>query len=257
MIIRTHPTPTDPQRVLLISQQQHARLAGTLARHWQAPASMPFDPMLLDTIDQHDDGWAAWDAAPQIDPATALPYSFDQMPLSESLAIWTQSVQHCRAIGPLAAYVVAGHFCHLLRVSSDADQPAAMKWVDDFEDKSGDWLNRWLAADPQRHTVHGAKTQILWLQLFDLLSLTLCLTPPGRPQTLTDPTGENYRLITHPNGQADLHPWPLSETSLSLTVTGKVCSPVDVSAEPALDLTRLDTQPLTWHLQQTHSSPDL
>ena len=67
--------------VRLISQHDHARAAGTIARNWIGIESLPSPPdelreKVLFAIDNHDVGWCRSDATPRWDEMTKLPYSF-------------------------------------------------------------------------------------------------------------------------------------------------------------------------------------
>jgi hypothetical protein len=115
----------------LISQIEHARLAYDLATHW---SELPLSDGLLSetvlpTIFHHDDGWAAWDNAPQVDPQSGRPLSFLEMPLAESLDIWTGSIQAVEPFGPLASWLVAEHFTKLLAPSHHAEAAIAKSWL--------------------------------------------------------------------------------------------------------------------------------
>src|SRR5882757_3486291 len=91
---------------LLISQVDHAHISGELTRNLDER----FSHEVIEAITHHDDGWAEWEAAPKLNPEIGGPYSFLEMPLTESLAIWDRSIAAAREFGPLAGFIVAGHF---------------------------------------------------------------------------------------------------------------------------------------------------
>src|SRR5581483_10014235 len=114
---------------VLISQVEHARVAGELAQQWGNPPLTPLVPRdeLVATIRHHDDGWAEWERMPGVDPQLGQPYAFTEMPLADSLAIWRKSIDGARSLGNLAPYLVSGHFSALLRHSNawqKSDTPA-------------------------------------------------------------------------------------------------------------------------------------
>jgi Protein of unknown function (DUF3891) len=82
---------------LLISQVDHARLAGVLAGAWNLGggrmAALRDD--LLQAVRQHDEGWAAWEASPTIDPETGRPRDFTEMPMAVASEIWNRSIAFC------------------------------------------------------------------------------------------------------------------------------------------------------------------
>lgn len=170
---------------LLVSQVEHARVSGVLASAWTAddfsPRVTSGEPLanettaeILAAITHHDDGWAAWEAAPKIDPEHARPYSFiSEMPLDESLAIWDGSIAAAAEIGPLAGWMVAGHFYELLAGSDDAaKESAAMNWLETTDRQRQSWLQTWLASSSKNSTP-VAERALRLLQLTDVLSLWL------------------------------------------------------------------------------------
>jgi hypothetical protein len=79
MIVRT-----SEGKLLLVRQTDHMVLAGQLADAWgndRFARPVPFGPLALAAY-EHDIGWAEWESAPQIDPATKLPYQFFELPIT-------------------------------------------------------------------------------------------------------------------------------------------------------------------------------
>src|SRR5579862_8870095 len=108
----------DGEHWLLIDQQEHAHLAAEVAAVWCADASTTNgvpqwvrDQIWL-AVARHDDGWAVWDQAPRVDPATGVPRDFMEMRMADSTEIWSRSIEGC-ATHPLSAYAVSRHFCYL------------------------------------------------------------------------------------------------------------------------------------------------
>jgi hypothetical protein len=158
---------------LLISQVDHARISGELTRH----ATERFSHDVVDAITHHDDGWAEWEAAPKLNSAIGGPYSFLEMPLSESLVIWDKSIAAARKFGPLAGFVVAGHFYNLLSESDHRGEPGAVAWLAAKRKTRTAWLDEWVRLDPG-HTLDLAKAAQAQLFTADLFSLWLCCDAP-------------------------------------------------------------------------------
>ncbi|HUG91584.1 MAG TPA: DUF3891 family protein [Planctomycetaceae bacterium] len=82
---------------LLISQIDHARLAGALAEAWNFTgtrfAALRDD--LVQAVRQHDEGWAAWEQLPAVDPESGRPRDFTEMPMPEATGIWGRSIAFC------------------------------------------------------------------------------------------------------------------------------------------------------------------
>src|SRR5207253_4821348 len=59
--------------------------------------------------EQHDVGMAAWDAAPELNSATGLPYSFWQLPRRTRLALWARGPRTVLSQSRYAALLVSLH----------------------------------------------------------------------------------------------------------------------------------------------------
>jgi hypothetical protein len=201
---------------LLISQVDHAHISGELTSHLRESFSLE----VIEAIKHHDDGWASWEALPKLNPEIGGPYSFIEMPLSDSLMIWDGSIAAARKFGPLAGFMVAGHFYNLLSNSEHTDQPAAIAWLAAKRKARTAWLDEWTRANSS-NTVDRAKHAQDQLLIADLLSLWLCCDAPiagEQARTLEDsPLGSRaekleaqYRLSVIGSGRR--HPTPENMT---------------------------------------------
>jgi len=178
-MIRREIELTDGERQwLLISQVEHAHISGVLTQN----LSEHFAREVVDGISHHDDGWAEWEAAPKINSAVGGPYSFLEMPLAESLVIWDRSIAAARQIGPLAGFIVAGHFYNLLNDSDHAGEPSAIAWLSAKRKSRTAWLDEWVRSGEGR-TLDAAKRAQAQLLTADLFSLWLCCDAPIAGET--------------------------------------------------------------------------
>lgn len=259
MIRRNMPLGEEPKKWHLISQVEHARVSAELAQLW---GNHQFDPLicppasdsverqcvrqeLLDAIAHHDDGWVAFEADPAIDAVQGRPYTFYELPLDESLAIWGDSITLASRYGALAQWVVAGHFARLLRDSHDAEEPAARRWLERVDASRDRWLREWQAAEPELHTRDLADAAQFALRLFDWISLWLAT---GCPALASDPTEAGTTLDEGPLAAtpiqitADpptegnegrvvrLSPWPFAVGEVPVDALGYTV-PVDVYSD--------------------------
>ena len=97
----------DGDAVVCIGQPAHAWLSGQLARAW-SPRPEPWEEVCL-AAEQHDVGMASWDAAPELNPATGLPYAFTEMPLATHLRLWTEAPSRMIPQSRYAALLVSMH----------------------------------------------------------------------------------------------------------------------------------------------------
>jgi hypothetical protein len=173
MIRREIELSEDERSWLLISQVEHARISGEITQH----GSERFSHEVVEAITHHDDGWAEWEATPRINPAIGGPFSFLEMPLPESLVIWDNSIAFARNFGPLAGFIVAGHFYSLLSESDHRGEPGAVAWLAAKRKSRTAWLDEWVRLDPS-HTLDAAKAAQAQLFTADLFSLWLCCDAP-------------------------------------------------------------------------------
>jgi hypothetical protein len=173
MIRREITSPDGTKLWLLISQVEHARISGELTQNWQEE----FSPDVIEAIAHHDDGWAAWEAEPKLNPEIGAPFSFLEMPVPAALVIWDHSIAAAAKFGPLASFIVAGHFYNLLSNSENANDPLAAAWLAAKRKLRTTWLDEWVRADPAR-TLEYAKRAQHMLLVADLFSLWLCCDCP-------------------------------------------------------------------------------
>lgn len=92
----------------LITQPDHARLAGAIMQHSVALAGHPRRTSILLAITEHDNGWTEPDSAPLIDPATGIPLDFISAPAAVRQGVWPRGVARL-AHDSWAAALVAQH----------------------------------------------------------------------------------------------------------------------------------------------------
>ncbi len=106
MIIRP-----DGSDLLLITQPDHAALAGRLMTAWTHhgfPTRATRDRVLMAAA-LHDCEWEEWDAAPPVSPETGLPYDFMTAPLAHKQGVWPRAVDRLAARDPYVGALVAQH----------------------------------------------------------------------------------------------------------------------------------------------------
>jgi hypothetical protein len=152
-------------RVALITQPDHARLAGTIMQHCVPLASRPRRDTILHAIAEHDGGWIEEDAAPTINPTTGDVVDFVNAPLSVRHSVWTRGISRLGG-DPWAAALVAQHAITVYdRFRSDAEWAsffARMEAARDAMVRTSGMPSDDLAAD------------YAFVRLGDLISLTFC-----------------------------------------------------------------------------------
>lgn len=206
---------------ILIAQRDHALLAGELARPWGNPPCQPLAAatILLPAIARHDDGWMAWDAAPEVSPETGRPIDFTEMEVETADAIWAESIASLADLGPLAQYAVAGHFT-ALRQRSASESLAATRFVLDYHTRMERWLRQWQHED-RTHTEDLARLAVRTLQFFDGLSLWLACAEPRAPLELLSPCGVPLTFQPVQPGTIQVRPWPWTCAKVEVRAQGR------------------------------------
>jgi hypothetical protein len=149
----------------LITQPDHARLAGEIMQHTFSLAEHLRRDSILLAITEHDNGWIEPDAAPLIDPATGLPLDFISAPIAVRQGVWPRGVARL-AHDPWAAALVAQHAVTIFeRYRSDSA-----------------WTQFFSVVEGARQTMLGAsgfsleelQADYRFLGFGDLISLTFC-----------------------------------------------------------------------------------
>jgi Protein of unknown function (DUF3891) len=162
MIIRTSDSS-----LVLITQPDHAALAGRLMRCWEADG-FPQSPRradILTAVDLHDNGWHEVDASPIVDAATGKLLDFVSVPYDVRTGVWPRGVERLRET-PYAAALVAHHAVYVYdRCRADP------QWAPFFEQMQAICDHHLAASGVSREDLlHDYR----FLRLGDLLSLTFC-----------------------------------------------------------------------------------
>lgn len=236
---------------VLITQMEHARVAGALAESWGLAPFSPVHPrdVVLPTIYRHDDGWADWEHQPTIDPSTGRPRSFTEMPDDVAHEIWRRSIASVAGLGPLAQYMVAQHFMRLRRGGDETDEPDVVAFLAEFDDRCREWLAAWQAEDAQQNTPAAAENAVDQLQTFDALSLALCCAECVGLKDVPTPLGQSLSLSAE-GAETRVRPWAWIELAVSITARGCVIAAQPLSSDDELR-ERMDEAPiieLRWRL---------
>jgi len=158
------------EQYCLITQPDHAALAGQLAAAIRAAWMPTLSPDAIEAIAVHDEGWAAFDTIALGE--RSRPLSFIEVLPPQFLRAWTNSVDHAAGRSPLAGIMVSRHFCRLLR--GRAESPRETKHDQML-------MQRFLQSESDRQqrlscNLREVEIEILVdvLQLCDVLSLYLC-----------------------------------------------------------------------------------
>jgi hypothetical protein len=152
---------------LLITQPDHAALAGRVMREWTADdfptASRRADILLA--LDEHDNGWREVDGAPLVDPASGDLLDFVHAPDDVRQGVWPRGVDRL-AHTPYAAALVAQHALEIY--ARYRSQPAWRPFFAEMEALRDRHLQGASVA------VEDLRRDYFFVRAGDLISLTFC-----------------------------------------------------------------------------------
>ena len=155
-----------------ITQHDHARLSGFLAHHWgglgDEPCSLSWG--LVQAITLHDLPWLQEDLTPRYNPDTKLPYSFVDFPWEDRVNLYDQGLHELSLMDPEVALLVSLHY---------ASFKGTLK-MHDFQEQEHNrrqTLRAQLSPDSDDQD-ESLQSDLAYLQMFDMLSLVLCLKGP-------------------------------------------------------------------------------
>jgi Protein of unknown function (DUF3891) len=167
MIEQTENTCEAPYWI--VTQPDHAALAGTIAANLGLPLFDPLEPEIVQGIALHDEGWAPFDAPmPSRDEDLV---SFFDVAADAAVNAWRGSIACAQGAGPMAGAIVSRHFWRIasMRIGQGKDGACEIEM-----------LQRFLAEEQarQERLVPGQRQEMEAftdvLQFCDVLSLYLC-----------------------------------------------------------------------------------
>lgn len=198
--------------MLAIGQPSHAWLSGQLARAWgneRFGAVEPHEEVCL-AAEQHDIGMGPWDAAPERNPDTGLPFAFTEMPVERHLQQWREGPRRLIVQSRYAALLASKHGSRLQRRRERT--PA----IDDYlAEQQG--LQAELAASLQAESeLLERNHQLIWT--WDYLSLALCLDWGPTTAHEVPTAGEPVELQLR---DGTLTPWPFRAPAVAVRCEGR------------------------------------
>ena len=207
---------------LVITQPDHAALAGRLMAAWQADGlpARPTREAVLFATSQHDVGWQEEDARSQVDPLTRRPYDFMTLPGDRRQAVWPRAVRVLSQHSTYAAALVAQHALTIYRRYG-----ADSAWHPFFVEMEA-LRDHWYSADRRPDGSSGGPLdpmgadRLLFLRDYgivrigDLLSLIFC-------NAWTEPEErDGYRLWLE-HGQLRVAPDPFAGATIAFEVPAR------------------------------------
>ena len=158
--------------VHLITQPDHARLAGRIMAQCAPLQPHPRRESILRAIRDHDNGWAEGDASPTIEPESGAIVDFITAPVDVRQGVWPRAVA-ALADDPLAAALVAQHA--IVAYDRMRPEPAWAAFFVGMTARRDAWLARTDVA------LEELLSDYVFVRLGDLISLAFCMGKVGLP----------------------------------------------------------------------------
>jgi hypothetical protein len=163
----------------LISQPDHAQLAGDLAANFVSRDFPHVNPELARAIGVHDSGWGIFGPEANTSDAPFLsgegkPLAFIEFEPEQFLRAWTGSIERAEAICAAGGIIVSRHFCELgrMRLAGGGLTEEGRQLIADFEERENSRQARLLPQCSESAEELDALLEVL--KFCDLLSLYLC-----------------------------------------------------------------------------------
>lgn len=221
---------------VVITQTAHAWLSGQFAMHWgnddfQFPALS--QEMIMAAV-AHDNGWTAWEQAPQIDDQHR-PIDFLDMPVATHMEIWRRGIYELAAQNSYVAVLVSLHGRYLVENrlrSNSQDTEADKALLEAFSVEQRAWEETTIAClKRQPYFAAGCETHRLeanlrLLQVLDWFSLLLCMNKLSETVVVDVPgrtPNQRLDIRLRPTGSLALTmtPWPFNCPAFELMVQAR------------------------------------
>lgn len=219
--------------LLAVTQPHHGRLAGLIAEAWGGAAwrPEPWEPVEI-SAHRHDDGWAAWEEAPALHP-DGRPVDFLTLAAAERVEIYRRSVE---IVAPMNLYAGLLTSLHVTGLFLGRYDPRHTRAIDQLGPDDRALVARFVAEQEawRQEIVTRLDASNLWpqyhlLQIFDMLSLTLCMRPGEELEGLSfdhvpfEPGEDPIPMKVHRAGdRLVLSPWPLAADEATVGVDARV-----------------------------------
>ncbi|MGY2064286.1 DUF3891 family protein [Blastococcus sp. SYSU DS0619] len=234
----------------LVEQVEHGRVAGQLADAWGNAAFAAPTPLhsVRTAAARHDEGWRAWDARVLFHELERRPLHFLEIDAGEHIRLYRQGVEQVSLADVYSGVLVGMHWTGLYRGRWSAPGAAARLGRSPEDRQLQDEVvaaeeQRWIGAKRQAWTEDEPRSVFetqLWhnyelLQLWDLLSLYLAVTPPDEPGTGAvppQPWGPQLRSLEHGPEDVLLPAVALRPGGDRITLTASVRARNTVTLDP-------------------------
>jgi hypothetical protein len=226
----------------LVLQVDHAEVAGRLAAAWGGPNVPALDPRdsVCTAVRLHDIGWRHWEAAAQLNPDTGRPANFLDVMIDEHLRLYRLGIDEVAAVDDYAGMLVSMHAAGIYTGRYGTQPALLLTRAPDVQSTVDEFISEQEARYGAVQDGLGVTDEELWrnyllLQVFDRLSLRLCLGDPAGlgPMEIVLP-GERVLRVEPDDGCDRLDPWPFAADEIRVGIPTRVVPLAGYAGDDAL-----------------------
>jgi Protein of unknown function (DUF3891) len=199
----------------VVLQPEHALLSEEIALAWADTG--PRHPSVVVAARRHDDGWAVWERAPQVDEA-GKPVAFLDVDVRSHLAFYRAGIAAVSEEDPYAGLLVSMHGAGIYRQRYGADTMLSLSRAAEVQPLVDAFVAEQEATYAERAANVGVDDELRWadyhrLQWFDRFSLVFCLREWDDPPAAQFELGE-YAFEPIAPWRARVSPYPFREREM-------------------------------------------
>ena len=198
----------------IVFQTDHADLSGAFARAW-AERGLQHDSLIV-AAERHDDGWAVWEQAPQVDD-TGKPVNFLEVGVPAHLAFYRAGIAAITEQDAYAGLLVSMHGAGIYRQRYGLDPGLGLSRAAEVQDQVDAFVAEQEAKFGSDLGAHRADYDLL--QLYDRLSLYFCLRDVEAGEAAEI---QGYRFEPIAPWHVWLDPFPFADSPARFTLLRRV-----------------------------------
>jgi Protein of unknown function (DUF3891) len=196
----------------VVLQTDHADLSAAAARAW-AETGPRHDSLTLAT-ERHDDGWAVWEQAPQVDGEGA-PVNFLSVDVRSHLAFYRAGIAAITEQDPHAGLLVSMHGAGIYRQRYGLDPGLGLDRAPELQDE----VDAFVAEQEAKFDLAEHRAEYDLLQFYDRFSLYFCMRDAENGESAEV---QGYRFEPVGPWHVRLSPYPFAERPVRFSLLRRV-----------------------------------
>ena len=233
----------------IVMQVDHAVISGQLAEAWAGEIAAR--DSLIVAARLHDIGWRHWEAEPRLNTDTDQPTNFLNVQIDEHLRLYRLGIEEVAAVDPYAGLLVSMHSAGIYTGRYGTQPALKLTRAPDVQSLVDDFVAEQEARYEAVRDGLDVSQDELWrnyllLQVFDRLSLRVCLGDPAGPgpMEVVLPEDRTLTITLDDDGIERLDPWPFAADEVTVEIPWRVV-PLDGYADDAALQAAIATAPVT------------